>query len=280
MYADEGLIAEFDGSGSQTKAYGFAPNSTWTTDPLFINQGGQYYFYQNDHLGAPQKMTNASGAIGWSATYEAFGKGTVGADSTVTNNLRFPGQYYDQETGLHYNWNRFYDPKTGRYITADPIGLKGGINLFSYVSNNPINGIDSLGLCNKECPYCPGGEWASFSKLAVSAFWGGGFTLARTTYTCKSNGKKCSATAFCFGGGIIAAGGIGIDAGGFPGAERGVTDTYCRSDFGTFSSGVYVTAGPVSETHTGNSSNIGISKSWGLGIAFVTCKNFLIICDE
>jgi RHS repeat-associated protein len=58
----------------------------------------------------------------------------------------FPGQYYDQETGLHYNYFRYYNPQTGRYITPDPIGLEGGINLFIYVQNSPINYIDPLGL--------------------------------------------------------------------------------------------------------------------------------------
>jgi len=60
--------------------------------------------------------------------------------------LRFAGQYYDQETGLHYNWHRYYDPSTGRYLTPDPIGLAGGINLYFYAANNPINAIDPFGL--------------------------------------------------------------------------------------------------------------------------------------
>jgi RHS repeat-associated protein len=124
-----------------------------------MKAGGQYYFYHNDHLGTPQKITNASGAIGWSATYDAFGKATVGANSTVTNNLRFPGQYYDQETGLHYNWNRFYDPKTGRYTTADPIGLEGGVNLFAYVENEPINWIDADGLNRRSGGSNSGGRY-------------------------------------------------------------------------------------------------------------------------
>jgi RHS repeat-associated protein len=58
----------------------------------------------------------------------------------------YPGQYYDAETGLHYNYFRYYNPQTGRYITPDPIGLEGGINLFAYVANNPVNEIDPQGL--------------------------------------------------------------------------------------------------------------------------------------
>jgi RHS repeat-associated protein len=111
-----------------------------------MKAGGQYYFYHNDHLGTPQKLASASGAIGWSAVYDAFGKASVNAGSTVTNNLRFPGQYQDAETGLYYNYHRYYDPRTGRYVTADPIGLEGGVNPFAYALNNPLNLIDLLGL--------------------------------------------------------------------------------------------------------------------------------------
>ncbi len=103
VYADEGLVAEADAAGTVTKTYGYRPGSTWTTDPLFMRQAGQYYFYQNDHLGTPQKMTSVSGAKVWEATYKAFGEVEIWAQSSVVNNLRFPGQYYDNETKLQYN---------------------------------------------------------------------------------------------------------------------------------------------------------------------------------
>lgn len=64
----------------------------------------------------------------------------------LVNNLHFPGHYYDEESGLHYNWNRYYNPKTGRYISSDPIGLGAGTNLYAYSLNNPANYIDPLGL--------------------------------------------------------------------------------------------------------------------------------------
>nr|WP_320116894.1 RHS repeat-associated core domain-containing protein [uncultured Desulfuromonas sp.] len=61
-------------------------------------------------------------------------------------NLRFPGQYFDAESGLHYNWHRYYESRSERYITLDPIGLAGGINLYAYVQNDPVNWIDPNGL--------------------------------------------------------------------------------------------------------------------------------------
>ena len=146
FYADEGLIGEYDSSGAQTKAYGYQPDSTWTTDPVFQKTNNKYYFYQNDHLGTPQKLTDTQGNVVWSARGQGFGETIVDAGSTVTNNLRFAGQYYDAETGLHYNWMRYYDPKTGRYFTSDPIGLAGSINTYLYARANPLSNIDPDGL--------------------------------------------------------------------------------------------------------------------------------------
>jgi len=146
MYSDEGLIAEFDAQGNELRSYGWQPDSIWGTNPLWLRENGQYYFYQNDHLGTPQKLVAMNGAVVWSATYEAFGNAHVDVE-TVTNNLRFPGQYYDTETGLHYNFQRYYDPVTGRYVSADPIEFAGGeVNWYSYGKNNVLTWVDSFGL--------------------------------------------------------------------------------------------------------------------------------------
>ena len=111
------------------------------------------YFFINDHLGTPQKVIDETGAVVWSADYKPFGQAGITVN-TLENNFRFPGQYYDEETALHYNWHRYYDPGTGRYLTPDPIGLAGGINLFSYASNSPIIHVDPRGL-RKMIPWVP-----------------------------------------------------------------------------------------------------------------------------
>ncbi len=114
------------------------------TTPLPSGASGIFY-YHNDHLGTPQVLTDATQAIVWEGDYDPFGEVTITAGS-ITNNLRFPGQYYDAETNLHYNWNRYYDPSLGRYITSDPIGLNGGINTYLYALANPIVFTDPEGL--------------------------------------------------------------------------------------------------------------------------------------
>ena len=145
FYAEEGLVFEGDGSGREIRSYGFKPGSLWTTDPLFLKEGSEVYFYHNDHLGTPVVLTTASGRIVWSARYAAFGAAEVDPASLVENNLRFPGQYYDAETGLHYNFQRTYHPGLGRYLEPDPLGAAGSANPYSY-PQDPVNVIDPLGL--------------------------------------------------------------------------------------------------------------------------------------
>ncbi|AMD93002.1 hypothetical protein AXF15_07745 [Desulfomicrobium orale DSM 12838] len=112
-----------------------------------------WYFYVTDHLGTPQQLVDSRGAVVWQAACLPYGETKV-LKATVQNNLRFPGQYFDAETGLHYNWNRYYNPKTGRYITADPIGLDGGMNVYAYAGGNPMNAVDPWGLATENWSNC------------------------------------------------------------------------------------------------------------------------------
>jgi RHS repeat-associated protein len=99
----------------------------------------------NDHLGTPQVMTDEAGGVVWRGVYDPFGRASIDGGSSVEMNVRFPGQYHDVETGLHYNYKRYYDPGTGRYLTYDPIGLAGGINPYLYANVNPLRFIDPTG---------------------------------------------------------------------------------------------------------------------------------------
>lgn len=105
----------------------------------------QRHYLHTDHLGAVIKATDQEKAVAWSADRKPFGELTITTEA-IENPLRFPGQYYDEESGLHYNYFRYYDPATGRYITSDPIGLEGGLNTYGYVGGNPIRFRDLKGL--------------------------------------------------------------------------------------------------------------------------------------
>jgi RHS repeat-associated protein len=109
-----------------------------------VATAAEIYYYHNDHLGTPQVMTDANADIVWQANYTPFGKADIVVEK-VTNNIRFPGQYFDEESGLHYNYYRDYDPELGRYIQSDPIGLAGGINTYGYAYQNPVMNYDPDG---------------------------------------------------------------------------------------------------------------------------------------
>ena len=109
--------------------------------------GGSGLFYVHaDHLGTPQKMTDGNQVLVWDAVFKPFGE-AHSITGTASNHQRFPGQYADAETGFNYNYFRDYDPRIGRYVESDPIGLFGeDENLYRYVRNDPVNFIDPSGL--------------------------------------------------------------------------------------------------------------------------------------
>jgi RHS repeat-associated protein len=123
----------------------------------FTGAGAHLAYVQVDHLGAPVAMTDENAQPIWAADYAPFGKRVEGGASGIVKtaapdvhgirlDLRLPGQWKDEESGLHYNDQRYYDPQAGRYLSPDPLGLGGGLNPYAYVNNNPLSFGDPLGL--------------------------------------------------------------------------------------------------------------------------------------
>nr|KVE20119.1 hypothetical protein WS66_26965 [Burkholderia sp. LA-2-3-30-S1-D2] len=176
----ESKIADEDGFGARTTHYVYEPGSFVPVaqavrddaiELLDQPEYGDYYrqdedplwlppppapaidslaWYQCDHLGTPQELTDEHSEIAWSAEYRAWGVAQeairkASGKALIANPIRFQGQYHDHETGLHYNRHRYYDPNTGRFVSKDPIGLAGGLNSWQYAPN-PVQWIDPLGL--------------------------------------------------------------------------------------------------------------------------------------
>lgn len=138
----DGLITKADGNLLYDCAY--------QNNCVAATFGRELLYVSADNLGTPYALSDENGTIVWRATYDPFGLAAISDDpdgdgNAVTFNVRFPGQYYDEESGLHYNYFRDYDPSTGRYIQSDPIGLAGGLNTYAYVENNPLSYVDPFG---------------------------------------------------------------------------------------------------------------------------------------
>jgi RHS repeat-associated protein len=122
--------------------------------------GLSIFYIHTDQLNTPRRITRRSTSdIVWRWDSDPFGAAAANENpsgfGTFSFNLRFAGQYFDAESGLNYNYFRGYDPPSGRYVEADPAGIKGGINPYTYVGGNPNNGIDPLGLCKVELRFKP-----------------------------------------------------------------------------------------------------------------------------
>ncbi|MBN3967986.1 RHS domain-containing protein [Pseudomonas gregormendelii] len=147
----QGLRLLREETPGQSSLYVYEPGSYAPLARVDQEEGGEQtlYYFHTDQIGTPLEMTDREGQIVWQATYKAWGAVERLDVNAVEQNLRFQGQYFDDETGLHYNTFRYYDPEVGRFITQDPIGLFGGDNLYRYVLN-PNAWIDALGLaCEK-----------------------------------------------------------------------------------------------------------------------------------
>ncbi|MRD46978.1 hypothetical protein GHT07_06795, partial [Caenimonas koreensis DSM 17982] len=164
------MLGEYDNGSAVGKGrteYIWLPTQDGQALPVGMYRNGKFYAVHADHLGTPRLITDEANKPVWQWPYSAFGNNTptgvlqatpnpkqaitnqpvlLKASKPIEMNLRFPGQYFDAETGLFYNWHRLYGPKLGRYWQFDLTGLHGGINGFGYVGNAPLTNADPSGL--------------------------------------------------------------------------------------------------------------------------------------
>ena len=150
-YDEQGrLIGEYDGAGAVRQELVYLADTPVASMRTAAGGGVDIYPIYSDHLNTPRLITNAANQTVWEWKIDTFGASAANENPSglgvFSFNLRFPGQYYDAETGLHYNYFRDYDPSVGRYVESDPIGLDGGVNLYAYVKNGPLRYYDPLGL--------------------------------------------------------------------------------------------------------------------------------------
>lgn len=144
IYDEAGhVIGEYDANGNPVQEHIYVDDRPVAVS-VMSGTTTTLDYVTTDQLDTPRDITDGSGAVIWSWDSDPFGNGQP--TGSITYNLRFPGQYYDVETGHNYNYFRDYDPVTGRYIESDPIGLRGGINTYVYGLGNPIENVDPRGL--------------------------------------------------------------------------------------------------------------------------------------
>ncbi|WP_170167505.1 phospholipase effector Tle1 domain-containing protein [Amphritea balenae] len=145
LYENGRLVAEQNNAGN-IRRYIYLEGK-----PSLMMKESEIYSLHTDHQGAVSSVSDQWGKTVWRAEYAPFGEAYINNDADADGeslelNLRLAGQYFDAESGLHYNYMRDYNPRTGRYLSADPMGLLAGINRYAYVRSNPVNASDPLGL--------------------------------------------------------------------------------------------------------------------------------------
>ena len=151
VYDEQGrLIGEYDASGAPRQELVWLSDTPVASVRPAPGGGAAIYAIYSDHLNTPRLITDLANRTVWEWPLDTFGAGPANENpsglGTFSFNLRFPGQYYDAETGLHYNYFRDYDPSVGRYVESDPIGLLGGLNTYRYAMDSPSVVADRFGL--------------------------------------------------------------------------------------------------------------------------------------
>jgi RHS repeat-associated protein len=191
--------------------YLWLPTETGQAELVGLYQNYRFYAVHTDHLGTPRKVTDDAGKVAWQWAYSAFGdnkptgplksspKVVAGqtinmlkaTQPTVMLNLRFPGQYWDDEAKLSYNYMRSYQPSQGRYTQSDPIGMGGGWSRFGYVRGQPLSAMDPHGLGT--CYYSiSSGKMTCYSDVANSPGFDGSFASGNNGIPGCKNNPNCT----------------------------------------------------------------------------------------
>jgi RHS repeat-associated protein len=231
VYDEDGTLIADTLTGGATTTWGqsaryiYLPTASGPM-PVAAIYGTKHYAIQSDHLNTPRRLIQSDGQVAWQWAYSAFGDekpttaktrfanaelnqsfGTT-AVPAVTFNLRYPGQYFDAESGLHYNYHRSYSATTGRYTQSDPIGLDGGWNRFVYTDADSINFFDEDGLAKQDpkpqptpiIPYPGGGKLSNsggvFKPIPFPAPLGYGVGFSPGPYAAKSIPARSNARDF------------------------------------------------------------------------------------
>jgi len=134
------LLGEYQANGEIIREYLYQTEHGIAELVAERTENGSLMYIHTDHLGTPRIATDQTQAVVWLWNSDAFGSTEANDDpdgdsNSTTINHRFSGQYFDLESGLNYNYFRYYDPRSGRYVTSDPIGLGGGLNTYGYGCN-------------------------------------------------------------------------------------------------------------------------------------------------
>jgi RHS repeat-associated protein len=324
LYADGSLpswalLGEYGNGGVSSTGrteYIWLPTQDGSAIPVGLYRSGKLHAIHTDHLGTPRLIANETNTPQWQWPYSAFGdnaptgilKPTTSAASAFTsvpatqgsgtttatllatsaptqaNNLRFPGQYADSETGLFYNYFRSYQASQGRYTQNDPIGLGGGWNRFGYVEGNPISMTDPLGLMGQGS----GGNARGGSRPAAgaNASVGGGVSFHLPIgiglgidggIATDTGGNMCFYSVMCY---TVGPPGISGSAGGVASVGSGPLTTGVTDYKGVCWSGGAGIAGGGSVLF-GNDGSAQVGRGLagvggGASVAYQSCKQMLV----
>jgi RHS repeat-associated protein len=161
-YDNDNLIETVNSSGGVVARYVQGQN---LDQPLAMQRGTTTSYYEQDGLDSITSLSNTSGALAQTYTYDSFGN-TTNSTGSLTNFFRYAGREFDTETGLYYMRARYFDPQTGRFLSEDPIEFRGGINFYAYVGNNAVNQTDPDGTGVVDCAKALADLQASTARLA------------------------------------------------------------------------------------------------------------------